>query len=87
VISSICSLHVFSNNESSSTQNAQSTCTRPLGEHQDCRGGTAARRDSVRVFRQFVWLKAGSGKMTLSRLTHQYPWRGIPTGCYANASR
>jgi hypothetical protein len=39
--------------------------TRPLGEHQDCRGG------SLRVFRQFVWLGVGSVKVVLSCLTHQ----------------
>jgi hypothetical protein len=31
------------------------------------RGGTAARRDSVRVSRQFSWLEVDSGKMALSR--------------------
>jgi hypothetical protein len=46
---------------------------RRLGEHQDCRGGTAARRDGVRVFKQFTWLEAGSGKMVLSHPAHQYP--------------
>ena len=40
-------------------------CTRPLGERQDCRGG------SLRVFRRFVWLEAGSGKMALFRPAHQ----------------
>jgi hypothetical protein len=29
---------------------------------------------SVRVFRQFVWLEAGSDKVVSSRLTHQYPY-------------
>ena len=28
---------------------------------------------SVRVFRQVAWLEVGSGKMALSRPTHQYP--------------
>jgi hypothetical protein len=31
------------------------------------RGGTAARRDSVRVFGQFAWLGAGSGKTASPR--------------------
>jgi len=26
---------------------------------------------SLRVFKQFAWLEAGSGKMALSRLAHQ----------------
>ena len=35
---------------------------------------------SLRVFRQFAWLEVGSGKMTLSRPTHQ---RVTPTvRCY-----
>src|SRR5574341_499472 len=34
-------------------------------------GGTAARRDGVRVFRQFSWLEVGSGKGAFSRPTHQ----------------
>ena len=34
-------------------------------------GGTAARRDGVRVFKQFSWLEVGSGKVVLSRPTHQ----------------
>jgi hypothetical protein len=29
---------------------------------------------SVRVFREFAWLKSGSGKVALSRPTHQYPF-------------
>ena len=33
-------------------------------------GGTAARRDSVRIFRHFVWLEVGSVKVTSSRPTH-----------------
>ena len=32
---------------------------RPLGERQDCRG------ESLRVFGQFSWLEAGSGKVAL----------------------
>jgi hypothetical protein len=50
---------------------ANTACTRPLGEHQDYRGGTAARRDCVRVFRQFAWLGVGSSKMALSPPAHQ----------------
>jgi hypothetical protein len=42
------------------------TCTRPLGEHQDCRGG------SLRVFRHFSWLEAGSVKAALSRPAHRW---------------
>ena len=34
------------------------------------RGGTAARRDGVRVFRLFVWLEVGSVKVALSRPAH-----------------
>ena len=29
---------------------------------------------SVRVFRQFLWLGVGSGKVALPRPTHQYPY-------------
>ena len=32
----------------------------------------------VRVFRQFAWLEVGSGKMALSRPTHQYPEGAYP---------
>ena len=31
----------------------------------------AARRDSVRVFKQFLWLEAGSVRTALSRPAHQ----------------
>ena len=34
-------------------------------------GGTAARRDSVRVFGHFLWLKVGSVEVTLPRPAHQ----------------
>jgi hypothetical protein len=44
-------------------------CTRPLDEHQDCRGGTLR----VRVFKHVLWLEVGSVKMALSRHAHQYP--------------
>ena len=36
-----------------------------------CGGGTAARRDGVRVFRHIVWLEVGSGKVALPRPAHQ----------------
>ena len=41
--------------------------TPPFGEHRGRDGETAARRDGVRVFRQFSGLKAGSVKAALSR--------------------
>jgi hypothetical protein len=44
-------------------------CTRTLGERQDCRGGTAARSDGVRVFEPFSWLEVGPVKVALSRPT------------------
>jgi hypothetical protein len=34
-------------------------------------GGTAARRDCVRVFGEFSWLEVGSGKAALLPPTHQ----------------
>jgi hypothetical protein len=34
-------------------------------------GGTAARRDCVRVFRRFAWLEVGSAKVALPRPAHQ----------------
>ena len=40
-------------------------CTRTPGERRGWRGG------SRRVFRRFVWLEADSGKVALSRPTHQ----------------
>src|SRR6266498_1147427 len=47
-------------------------CTRTPAKHAGGHdGGTAARRDGVRVFKQFPWLKAGSVKAALSRPTHQ----------------
>jgi hypothetical protein len=40
-------------------------------------GGTAARRDGVRVFKQFSWLGVGSVKVALSRpTTSGYPLQG-----------
>ena len=56
------------------TARANKACTRPLEEHQDCRGGTRP------VFRQVAWLKAGSVKVTLSRPAHQYPEGAYPQG-------
>ena len=34
----------------------------PGSVRRDWRGGTAARRDGVRVFKQFSWLEVGSGE-------------------------
>ena len=51
---------------------AQQTCTRSPAK---CAGamvvGLLLR--SVRVFKQFAWLKVGYVKAALSRPTHQYP--------------
>ena len=53
-------------------------CTQPLGEHQDCRGGTAA---SLRArFQAVLWAQADSGKVTLARPTHQSRSGRTPSG-------
>jgi hypothetical protein len=44
---------------------ANTACTRPSEEHRDHGAG------SLRVFKQFVWLEAGSDKTALSRPAHQ----------------
>jgi hypothetical protein len=51
--------------------------TRPLDESQDCRAGTTARRDNVRVFRQVSWLEAGSAKTALPRPAHERVTRTV----------
>ena len=50
---------------------ANTACTRPPEEHRDYSGG------SRRVFRQFAWLEVGSGKVALSRPTHQRVTRAV----------
>jgi hypothetical protein len=52
-------------------------CTRPSEEHRNHGGGTAVLGDGVRVFRQFAWLEAGSGKMAFSRPAHQRVTRAV----------
>jgi hypothetical protein len=48
-------------------------CTRPRHEHAGQAGG------SLRVFKQFAWLQVGSGKMALSRPTHQRVTQAVGT--------
>jgi hypothetical protein len=40
-------------------------CTRSPGKRRSHGGGTAARRDGVRVFKQFAWLEVGCVKVVL----------------------
>src|SRR5688572_3535347 len=51
----------------------QSVQPTPGKVRRDYSGGTAARRDGVRVFGQFAWLEVGSAKAAMSRPAHQYP--------------
>jgi len=44
-------------------------------------GGTAARRDGVRVFGQFAWPEVGSVKMAFSRPGRAPGWCPIPPTC------
>ena len=57
-------------------------CTRPPEERRDCRGG------SLRVFRQFSWLRVGSVKAALSRPAHRSTGvlLRLPDGKYAQGN-